>query len=103
MEIDGFGDVGSDLAADGAAREERERRREQVRRDLGTVMATGAGRRVVWAVLERTGVFRSAGALELGVLAASEGRRQPGLWLIAELSVACPGSYADMIKENGNG
>lgn len=66
--------------------------------DLKWLMADKRGRRFMWAMLERTGIYRSSftGNSETFF---REGQRNVGLALMDRLMSICPERYAEMIKE----
>jgi hypothetical protein len=65
--------------------EERRRKRLLELADLQAVLQTAAGRRFVWAQMERAGVFRTSFDNSGSVTAFNEGRRTIGLMLLADL------------------
>lgn len=66
--------------------------------DMKWLMGSKRGRRIVWRLLERTGIFRSSftGNSETFF---REGMRNVGLALMAQINEACPESYMNMVKE----
>lgn len=66
--------------------------------DFQWLMKDKRGRRIVWSLLERTGVFRSSftGNSETFF---REGQRNVGLFLMAQIHEACPEQYAVMLQE----
>jgi hypothetical protein len=66
--------------------------------DFKWLMGNKRGRRIVWRLLERTGVFRSSftGNSETFF---REGSRNVGLQLIAQIHEVCPDKYALMLQE----
>ena len=71
---------------------------DQERGDLVWLMGSKRGRRIMWRLLERTGVYRSSftGNSETFF---REGQRNVGLWLMAQIHEVCPDQYALMLKE----
>ena len=69
--------------------------------DFGWLMGSKRGRRIMWRLLERTGVFRSSftGNSETYF---REGQRNVGLMLMAQIHEVCPDQYAVMLKEQQN-
>lgn len=70
------------------------------RDDLAFVMSEYAGRRFIWKLLTKAGVFRTtyvAGSFDL--TAMQEGRRSMGLELMAEIHQLDPSYYLSMAKE----
>lgn len=76
----------------------RESRRREVD-DLRWLLANPQGRRIASRMLAETGVFRSSFNHSGSVMAFSEGRRQIGLWLTAELMEASPEGYFKVLKQ----
>lgn len=66
--------------------------------DFKWVMGNKRGRRFVWRLLERAGVFRSSftGNSETFF---REGARNVGLQVLAQIHEHCPGSYLLMLQE----
>jgi hypothetical protein len=66
--------------------------------DIKWLMGSRRGRRIVWRLLERTGVFRSSftGNSETFF---REGMRNVGLMLMAQINEACPEQYTQMVQE----
>lgn len=66
--------------------------------DMKWLMGSKRGRRIVWRLLERTGIFRSSftGNSETFF---REGMRNVGLVLMAQIHETCPDSYLTMVKE----
>ena len=67
--------------------------------DLREILDRGAGRRVLWRLLEHAGVFRSAFSADPYATAFNEGRRSSGLFLLNEVERASPGALGAMMKE----
>ena len=67
------------------------------------LMSSKRGRRIVWRLLEKAGVYRSSFSAEPGVMAFQEGQRNIGLMIVAQIHAAAPGSYVRMIEEQRNG
>lgn len=95
-----------DLRAQDRGRREKQEREKTARLieadDIRWLMGSRRGRRIVWGVLERTGLFRSSftGNSETFF---REGERNIGLALMAQIHTHCPESYATMVKEQQNG
>lgn len=75
--------------------------RAQEIEDFKTIAASVEGRRFLWRLLEKTGVYRSSftGSSETFF---REGQRNVGLFLIGEIHEICPEVYATMLKEQRN-
>lgn len=74
---------------------------EQEKMDMQWLMGSKRGRRIMWRLLERTGVYRSSftGNSETFF---REGQRNVGLMLMAQVHEVCPDQYAVMLKEQQN-
>ncbi len=73
--------------------------------DLGVVMSTMSGRRWMWALLDRCGVYRISyreGDAPTHT-AFLEGARNVGNKAMADLMGTCPQGYALMCKEKSEG
>lgn len=71
---------------------------DQEKMDMQWLMGSKRGRRIMWRLLERTGVYRSSftGNSETFF---REGQRNVGLMLMAQIHEVCPDQYAVMLKE----
>lgn len=67
--------------------------------DLRWLMNAKQGRRVVWAMLARTGVFQTS-MTGNSYTFFNEGARNVGLYLMAEVNRLVPELYAKMVKES---
>lgn len=86
-----------------AARQAEERLAVQQRRDdLRTVLSTESGRRFIWGVIQRCGVFQGSATLEPMGISFSEGRRSVGLFLLGDAMAFHPELFLTMQKENTN-
>lgn len=89
-------------AADPEAVTRRRRRadRSESRRlaAFSAVMATPDGRRYLWWLLERCGVFKSSFTGDHATF-FNEGQRNVGLAVMADIHAACPELYAVMLHE----
>ena len=94
-----------DLRGQERAKEQSDERQrlaiEQEKDDFKWLMGSKRGRRIVWRLLERTGVFRTSftGNSETFF---REGQRNVGLMLMAQIHEVCPDQYALMLKEQQN-
>lgn len=77
----------------------RETRRKEIE-DLRWLMAHAQGRRVVWRLLERAGLYRTSFNHSGSLMAFNEGKRDMGLFVLAEISEAAPEGYVKLLKEN---
>ncbi len=75
---------------------------QQRRNDLRTVLSTESGRRFIWGVIQRCGVFQGASSLEPMNISYSEGRRSVGLFLLGDVMAFHPDLFLTMQKENTN-
>lgn len=75
-----------------------EARRKEVE-DVKWLMAHKAGRRFMWRLLDRAGVYRTSFNNSGSVTAFNEGQRNIGLFLVAEIQDIAPEQYLAMIKE----
>ncbi len=95
-----------DLETQDATRQEAEARaklREQEEReDLKWQMGSKRGRRIVYRLLERAGVFHISFNTNAMQMAFNEGRRNEGLALTNRLMATCPDLWTQMMKEQGN-
>lgn len=93
-----------DLQGQEAARlsaEEKAKLRARVEiEDLKRVMANKSGRRFVYGILARAGVWRSSFHTNALQMAFNEGARNEGLALLAKLTDHCPDTYSLMLTEH---
>jgi hypothetical protein len=69
--------------------------------DMAWLMDNKRGRRIVWRLLERAGVYRTSFVAQSNSQTAfNEGMRNFGLFLLSEAAVASPDSFAIMQREN---
>lgn len=84
-----------------AAEQERERKHalDVAAADFKWLMSDKRGRRIVWKLLESTGVFRSSftGNSETFF---REGARNVGLMLLADVNAHAPDAYVLMLEES---
>jgi hypothetical protein len=77
----------------------------QALEDIRFVMGDARGRRFVWSMLARCGVYRSsylAGRGQTEATAFHEGERNVGLHILATISAAAPKAYLAMQQEAGS-
>lgn len=67
--------------------------------DLKVLMSKRQGRRFVWRLLERAGVFQPVFNTNAMAMAFAEGKRNYGLHILAQIHAVCPEQYTTMIKE----
>ena len=78
--------------------------REQEIEDIKAVMRLEAGRRFMYRLLVRAGVYETSyipGAAESNTF-FREGKRNIGLWTMTELEESAPGSFLKMMEEAQN-
>lgn len=81
--------------------EKNRRRREEETNDLRAVLSSASGRRFVWRLLERGGVFRSSFNAESDSYTAfNEGRRNLGLLVLNDILEADPDAFTLMQRES---
>jgi hypothetical protein len=86
--------------ADAAAEERRKHERQRKdAEDFTWLMEHPQGRRFVWRLLERAGVYRTSFNSSGSVTAFNEGKRDIGLWVMTELHDHAPGALLEMITE----
>jgi len=67
--------------------------------DIRWLMESAQGRRIVWRMLNRTGVFRSSFSSDALAMSFAEGNRNIGLQLLAQVHELCPDLYPEMVRE----
>lgn len=83
-----------------ADRELRERiARENEEADIKWLMSSKRGRRIVWRLMDRAGVFRSSFNTNSMSMAFAEGNRNYGLQILGIIHTQCPELYPVMMKE----
>jgi len=94
----------TDIAANDESRAERAKadkfQRLEGEGDVKWLMSSRRGRRIVWKMLERAGIYRTTFSTDPNVSAFQEGMRNAGLFLVAQIHASCPGSYVLMIEEH---
>ena len=80
----------------------RQRDLEQLQSDVVALMATGAGRRIVWRLLEATHVYQTCYRDNPLQMARAEGRREIGLMLTEWVSIHAWENYQLMLTEANN-
>jgi hypothetical protein len=68
--------------------------------DLQSVLKKPEGRRVVYKILCECGVFKASFTMNSMTTAFNEGKRDIGLGLLAQLDLAEPQIYSQMLKEH---
>lgn len=70
--------------------------------DIKWLMSSRRGRRILWRVLDRAGVFRLSFNTNAMQMSFNEGVRNEGLRMLALIHTHCPELYPVLIKENVN-
>lgn len=76
--------------------------RESEESDLKYMMGNRRGRRILWRLLEQSGVFRISFNTNAMQMAFNEGTRNYGNRMLAMINTLCPDLYPVMINENTN-
>lgn len=76
--------------------------RENEEADLKWLMGNKRGRRIVWRLLEQSGVFRLSFNTNSMTMAFNEGQRNYGNRILAMIHSICPELYPTMVKEQTN-
>lgn len=71
--------------------------------DLKWLMGSKRGRRIVWRLLDRAGVFRLSFNTNAMQMAFAEGNKNEGLRTLSLIHAHCPELYPVMVKEQNNG
>ena len=77
--------------------------RETEGSDVQWLMSSKRGRRIVWRLLDRAGVFRLSFNTNAMTMAFAEGARNDGLRLLTLIHSLCPNLYPTMVKEANHG
>ena len=85
-----------------ARKTESERDREQLQSDIEALMASGAGRRIAYRLLESSHVYQTCYRDNPLQMARAEGRREIGLMLTEWLSIYAWENYQLMLTEANN-
>lgn len=70
--------------------------------DLKWMMSSKRGRRIIWRLLEQSGVYRLSFSQNAMTMAFNEGNRNFGLALLSKLHELSPDSYSTMVQEQKN-
>lgn len=79
-----------------------ERDEEQLKADITALMNTGAGRRIVWRLLEETHIYQTCYRDNPLQMARAEGRREIGLMLTEWVSIHAWENYQQMLTEEND-
>lgn len=66
---------------------------------MRAVLATEAGRAVLWRLMAHAGIMATSFAVDPYLTARNEGRREQGIWLFTEIEAADPSVYLLMCSE----
>lgn len=67
--------------------------------DIAKIMKSRSGRRFMWRLLESAGIFVTTFNHDALVMSFNEGKRNQGLWLLADIMAIDTDSYILMAKE----
>lgn len=67
--------------------------------DLKRLMSCRWGRRFMWGLLNRAGVWRLSFSTNAMQMAFAEGRKNEGLAMMAAIHKLCPDRWTEMLKE----
>lgn len=70
--------------------------------DFKWLMGSKRGRRIVWRLLDRAGVFRLSFNTNAMQMAFAEGNRNEGLRVLSQIHTLCPELYQVMVKEQAS-
>lgn len=97
MDIEGIEEARADRELKGRLHKETEES------DIKWLLSSKRGRRIVWRLLDQSGVFRSSFNPTAMVMAFNEGNRNFGNRILALIHTHCSELYPTMLKENTNG
>lgn len=75
------------------------REREKELNDIKKVLSFVEGRRLIWRILSKTGIYRLSFAESERLTDFNEGKRSLGLFLLDEVMEAKPTAFSQMQKE----
>lgn len=67
--------------------------------DFKWLMGSKRGRRIVWRLLDRAGVFRLSFNTNAMAMSFAEGAKNEGLRILGQVHTLCPELYPTMVKE----
>lgn len=79
---------------------ELKRKEKEFKEDIGWLMSSRRGRRIMWNVFVQSGLFGSTLDTNALMMAAREGRRQMANSLFGIIMQSCPDRYIEMTNEN---
>lgn len=68
--------------------------------DIKWMLGNKRGRRILWRILERSGVFRMSFNTNALQMAFNEGQRNYGNYVLAQIHATAPEMYAVMVAES---
>lgn len=96
-----------DISGQEAAQEDKDLKgrltRETEESDFKWLMGSKRGRRILWRLMEQSGVFRSSFSTTAMQMAFNEGYRNLGNRILVLIHQHCPELYPIMLKEQTNG
>jgi hypothetical protein len=75
-------------------------KRETEEADFKRLMSCKWGRRIVWRILDRAGMFKLSFNTNAMMMAFNEGRKNEGLYTQALIHTLCPELYHVMVREH---
>lgn len=93
-------DINSQEDASDSQERERKLSKDTEEADFKWLMGSKRGRRIVWRLLERAGVFRSVFNTNAMAMSFAEGHRNYGLHTLNLIQTLCPELFPALIKEN---
>ena len=76
--------------------------KENEETDIKWLMGTKRGRRILWRLMDQSGVFRLSFNTNAMQMAFAEGNRNFGNRMLAMIHEQCPELYSVMVKEQKN-
>jgi hypothetical protein len=70
--------------------------------DIKWLMDSKRGRRIMWRLLARTGIYMTSFSTNAMQMAYREGERSVGLDLLADVHLVSPDAHTVMTKENSS-
>jgi hypothetical protein len=67
--------------------------------DFKWLMSSKRGRRIIWRLLDRAGIFRLSFNTNAMTMAFAEGTKNEGLRILSQIHTLCPELYSVMTKE----
>ncbi len=96
-------DLDGQAVLEGMRSERDKARRAELENDIVWLMGGKRGRRVMYRLLEQTGVYRSCFDPNALQMARKEGERNVGLYLLSLIHENCPEKHVQMLNERDNG